>query len=100
MNIFKRYGSILVIILPLLTSCQSNPHNVNVALPKTMPETKITVFAQAIIDMGTMSAIYSDAPLRIMTNEITDNTGTSVATSAEIPRDITDMVKSTLNGFG
>ena len=35
-----------------------------------------------------------------MAKEIVDNTGTSVATSGEIPRDITEMVKSTLNGIG
>lgn len=100
MNFFKRYSFILAVVLPLVTSCQSNPHNVNVTLPKTMPEAKTTVFAQAITEMGTMSAIYSDVPLRLMLNDITDNTGTSVATSAEIPRDITSMVKSTLNAFG
>ena len=100
MNLFKQHGLFLLIILPFLTSCQSNPHNVNVTLPKTIPEAKTTVFTQAIPDLGTMSAIYSTEPLRIMANEITDNTGTSIATSAEIPRDITAMVKSTLNAFG
>lgn len=100
MNFLKQYGSFLILVLPLLTSCQTNPHNVNVALPKTMPETKTTVFAQAITDMGTMSSIYSDVPLHIMANEVIDNTGTSVATSGEIPKDITAMVKSTLNAFG
>jgi len=100
MNSFKQYGLLLVTIMPLLTSCQSNPHNVNVALPKTVPEAKTTIFARAITDMGTMSAIYDTLPLRIMANEITDNTGTSIANNAEIPRDITAMVKSTLNAFG
>lgn len=89
-----------IVILPLLASCQSNPHNVNVTLPKSVPEAKVTLFENAITTMGTMSSIYNDKPLRIMINEITDNTGTSVATSAEIPRDITAMVKSTLNAFG
>ncbi len=35
-----------------------------------------------------------------MARDIFDNTGTSVATSAEIPRDVTEMVKSTLNAIG
>jgi len=100
MSFLKQYSLPLVVILPLLTSCQTAPQNVNVALPKSLPAAKVTVFNQAIYDMGTMSTIYSDKPLRIMANEIVDNTGTSVATSAEIPRDITAMVKSTLNGFG
>lgn len=101
MKFVKRYSLLsAIVVLPLLTSCQSNPQNVNVTLPKSVPEAKVTIFEDAIPKMGTMSAIYSNQPLRIMTNEITDNTGTSVATSAEIPRDITAMVKSTLNGFG
>lgn len=100
MNLLKRYSLSFIVVLPFLTSCQSNPHNVNVALPKTVPEAKTTIFADAISNMGTMGEIYSDVPLRIMANDITDNTGTSVATSAEIPRDITAMVKSTLNAFG
>jgi len=100
MSFLKQYSIPLVVILPLLISCQTAPQNVNVALPKSLPAAKVTAFNQAIYDMGTMSTIYSDQPLRIMANEIVDNTGTSVATSAEIPRDITAMVKSTLNGFG
>ncbi len=101
MKFIKQYSLLsVIVVLPLLSSCQSNPHNVNVTLPKSAPEAKVTIFADAITKMGTMSAIYSNQPLRVMANEITDNTGTSVATSAEIPRDITSMVKSALNAFG
>ena len=100
MSFIKQYSLPLIIVLPFLISCQTVPQNVNVALPKSLPSAKVTVFNQAIYDMGIMSSIYTDQPLRIMSNDIVDNTGTSVATSAEIPRDITAMVKSTLNGFG
>jgi hypothetical protein len=101
MNFFKRYKFILAaVMLPLLTSCQTAPQNVNVELPKTLPVAKVTVFNDAIHKLGTMGAIYNGFPVRVMVNEIVDNTGTSVATQAEIPRDITAMVKSTLNGMG
>ncbi len=100
MNLFNRYSLSLVIVIPLLTSCSSNPHNVNVDLPESMPEAKATAFEKAIREMGIMSAIYTDVPLRIMANDIRDNTGTSAPTSGEIPNDITNMVKSTLNAFG
>jgi hypothetical protein len=99
MNLIKQYKLRLAVVIPLLTSCGS-PLNVNVDLPESMPETKTTTFNKAVNDLGTMSAIYTDVPLRIMANDIKDNTGTSAPTSGEIPNDITNMVKSTLNGFG
>jgi len=84
----------------LLTACESNPQNVDVKLKKSAPTPKFTIYSQAINKMGMMTEIYDSIPLRIMTTEISDNTGTSVATSAEIPRDITEMVKSALNSIG
>jgi hypothetical protein len=100
MNYINHCRLLMIAFVLTLTACQSNPQNVNVALPKSLPEAKETVFEKAIIDMGTMTEIYSDVPLRVMANHITDNTGTSTPTQAEIPRDITAMVKSTLNAFG
>ncbi len=100
MNFIKHRSLLMIVFAIALTACESNPHNVNVALPKTAPEAKATIFEQAIIDMGIMTEIYSDVPLRIMANNIMDNTGTSTPTQGEIPRDITAMVKSTLNAFG
>jgi hypothetical protein len=90
-----------LISLPiLLASCGLNPQNAEIGLDETLPEAKATVYQKAIDQLGMMSTIYTEAPLKIMTKDILDNTGTSVATSAEIPRDITEMVKSTLNGIG
>ncbi len=84
----------------VLFSCGLNPQNADIELNETLPEAKITVYQEAIDQLGLMSSIYSDNSLKIMSKDILDNTGTSVATSAEIPRDITEMVKSTLNGIG
>lgn len=89
------------ISLPLLlVGCGLNPQNADIGLNETLPETKVTVYQQAINQLGLMSTIYGGEPLKVMAKEIVDNTGTSVATNAEIPRDITEMVKSTLNGIG
>lgn len=83
----------------LLGAC-AHPHNVDIALDEPRPEVKTTVFSQAMIDLGLMSEIYGTKKLHLMARDIVDNTGTSLPTQAEIPRDITEMLKSTLNGFG
>lgn len=87
--------------LPMLMGgCGLNPQNADIGLTETLPEAKVTVYQDAINKLGLMTTIYSNQQMKIMTKDIVDNTGTSVATSAEIPRDITEMVKSTLNGIG
>lgn len=86
-------------VIPLV-SCGLNPQNADIDVNNTLPEAKSTIYQQAISQLGLMSYIYGAAPTNVMTNDITDNTGTSVATDAEIPRDITVMAKSTLNGIG
>lgn len=83
-----------------LTGCGLNPQNVEVDLNETLPEAKVTVYQKAIDQLGLMGTVYGDAPLVVMPQEIMDDTGTSGATGAEIPRNITEMVKSTLNNIG
>jgi peptidoglycan hydrolase-like protein with peptidoglycan-binding domain len=80
-----------------MTGC---PHNVDVKLDETLPEVKTTTFTDAVSELGLMSEIYGDKKVRIMPKDILDNTGTSIATNAEVPRDITEMIKSTLNAVG
>ncbi|MGJ0517180.1 MAG: DUF4384 domain-containing protein [Methylomicrobium sp.] len=97
----QQHKSFRIIWLPILIAgCGLNPQNADIGLEETLPEAKVTVYQQGISQLGLMTSIYSSAPLKIMTKDILDNTGTSVATNAEIPRDITEMVKSTLNGIG
>tara|TARA_R110002073_G_scaffold327113_1_gene507528 strand:+ start:484 stop:2019 length:1536 start_codon:yes stop_codon:yes gene_type:complete len=95
---FKEYK--IVWLLFLIAGCGANPQNADIGLNESLPEAKITIYQQAINDMGLMTTIYNTPVLKIMTKDIFDNTGTSIATKAEIPRDITEMVKSTLNGIG
>lgn len=102
-TIFKKkiYSSVLSFsLISLLASCGLNPQSADVDLNTTLPEAKLTLYNSAIRNLGMMSYIYGRPPLHIMSKEISDNTGTSAATKAEIPRDITIMVNSTLNGVG
>lgn len=84
----------------LLVSCGLNPQNADIDMNESLPEAKMTIYQQGIDNLGLMTSIYSNQPLKIMSKDIQDNTGTSVATSAEVPRDMTEMVKSTLNSIG
>lgn len=87
--------------LLLLAACAGiDPANVDVELKKTAPVTKITSYTKALQQLGLMSEIYGSIPLKVQSNPIGDNTGTSGATGGEIPRDITEMIKSSLNSIG
>ncbi len=95
---FREYK--ILCALFLLAGCGANPQNADIGLNESLPEAKVTIYQQAMNDMGLMTNIYNIPTLKIMTKDIFDNTGTSIASKAEIPRDITEMVKSTLNGIG
>lgn len=88
-------------LLLLLVSCASlDPANVDVQLPETAPQAKVTSYSQALRDLGLMTEIYGTSVIKIQSNPIGDNTGTSGTTGGEIPRDITEMIKSSLNSIG
>lgn len=93
-------ASAIALLGVLLGGCSLNPHNVDVELTEHPVESKASNFDQAMRDLGMMSQIYDTKKVHIMARDIIDNTGSSVATEAEIPRDVTEMLKTTLNGFG
>ncbi|MCD6527462.1 MAG: hypothetical protein J7K75_10775 [Desulfuromonas sp.] len=110
MNFRKTYESKLYFVLQmglafcltvLLASCAAvDPGKVDVELKKTAPKIKVTTYSQALSDLGLMSEIYATGSLKIQSNPIGDNTGTAQSTGGEIPRDITEMIKSSLNSIG
>lgn len=82
-------------------SCQSmDPRNVDIEIPETAPAVKITSFTEALPKLGLMTQIYSTDQMNIQSNDIGDRTGASASTGSEIPRDITEMLKTTLNSIG
>ncbi|MFN3920586.1 MAG: DUF4384 domain-containing protein, partial [Methylohalobius sp.] len=80
--------------------CGLNPQNVDRDLNANLPEVKTTIFSEAIRGLGRMNIIYGRGELRVMAKPIVDQTGTSLPTQGEIPQDISEMVKSSLNGIG
>lgn len=84
----------------LVTGCQTDPQKVDVQLPETVPEVKTTNYTRALGDLGRMSEVYDRPQMKVMANPVGDNTGSASSTGGEIPSDITEMQKSTLNTIG
>ena len=88
-------------VLLFLISCASvDPRQVDVEIKEEPPTAKTTSFTEALTLLGKMTEIYGTDELRVQSKDIADNTGTAGATGGEIPRDITEMLKSTLNSIG
>jgi len=102
----KAGNKALLILMSLLLSismfaCASmDPRKVDLELETTPPRVKITSYTQALSDLGLMTEIYGTEKLLIQSNPIGDKTGSSLSTGGEIPRDITEMMKSSLNSIG
>jgi hypothetical protein len=77
-----------------------DPGKVDVELKESAPEVKLTSYTQSLAELGLMTEIYGTGALKIQSNPIGDNTGTATSTGGEIPRDITEMIKSSLNSIG
>ena len=96
-----RFTVLLLSVLFFLVSCASvDPRKVDVELKEEPPEQKITSFTEALAKLGMMTEIYGAETLRVQSKDIEDNTGTARATGGEIPRDVTEMLMSTLNSIG
>lgn len=92
---------LLGLALVLVSSCgEMNPKNVNIELEKSAPVEKVTSYSQALVDLGLMSQIYDTGLMKVQSQDIADETGTSVTTGGEIQRNITEIMKSTLNNIG
>ncbi len=91
----------LSLTLVLLSSCgDMNPKNVNIELEKSAPVVKVTNYTQALLDLGLMSQIYDTGLMKVQSQDIADETGTSVTSGGEIQRNVTEIMKSTLNSIG
>jgi len=89
--------NLIYLTLISLTACSSVPVK---KTQTTTPEIKVTTFTQAIEKLGLMYEIYAKPELRIMPTQILDKTGTSAPSKGEIPYDVTDMMKTSLNNIG
>ncbi len=84
----------------ILAGCAGDPAKVDVQLEETAPEVKVTSYTAALDRLGMMTEIYDTGIVKIQSQGIGDDTGTSATTGGEIQRDITEIMKSTLNAIG
>ncbi len=92
--------SILMTAALILTGCVGDPAKVDVQLEETAPEVKVTSYTVALDRLGLMTEIYDTGIVKIQSQGIGDDTGTAATTGGEIQRDITEIMKSTLNSIG
>jgi len=97
----SRCCTVVVFFMLLLISCAGvDPRDVDVELEQSAPEIKVTSYTEVLSKLGTMSTVFDTGVAKIQCNDITDKTGTARTTGGEIQRNITEIMKSTLNSIG
>ncbi len=93
---------LLILVLPFLfLSCGTlEPKDMELPIEQTGPVQKVTTYTETLNKFGLMMEIYRDQSIKLMVKEIVDKTGASDFTGSEIQRNITEIVKSTLNSMG
>lgn len=81
----------------LLSSCKKVA---DVTLPVEAPKATETSYSQALKKFGRLTKEFRVGTLRVQTTQVQDETGSSAASGAEIPFDITKMIMSAVNGIG
>jgi hypothetical protein len=64
------------------------------------PKARTTGYSTALYDLGQMLDVYIDDPIFIQSKDILDSTGVSNNSFSEIPYNITEIIKSSLNKIG
>ncbi len=88
--------AILLALASLLVSCKQP----TVAIPVEPPKAQETVYTNSLRRFGRLTKEFRVGTLRVQTTQVQDETGSSAATGAEIPFDITKMIMSAINGIG
>ena len=96
-----RSAAVFLIMTLFSVSCaRIDPGKINMEFERSHPEPKITSYSEALTKLGLMSKIYATEAIKVQSIPIYDNTGSSTSTGGEIPKDISEMVKSALNSIG
>ncbi len=96
---FLLFTTILIYVLGISGCSVYDPP---IELPDSPPYSEDNSYTEALYELGMMSEIYNIPLTKFQSTFIMDDTGASLplATGAEIQRDITEIVKSTLNSIG
>jgi len=101
-QIKKAVGTVLILfsLLTILSCASLDPRDVRVELEEAIPAPKETMFYDTLSALGEMTEVYNSKQLKIQCMKVIDDTGSSVATRAEIPGEITEILKSSLTAIG
>jgi hypothetical protein len=92
---------ILAVMLSACAVAESSFKKVDELVPATAaPQAKETSFQQPLLMLGKMAKTYGTKKLYVQCERVGDDTGAGQASGAEIPIDITEMIKTALNGIG
>lgn len=88
--------AILLALAFMLVSCKQP----SVTIPVEPPKAQETAYTSSLRKFGRLTKEFRVGTLRVQTTQVQDETGSSAATGAEIPFDITKMIMSAINGIG
>ncbi len=88
--------AILLALAALLVSCKQP----GVTVPVEPPKPQETTYTSSLRKFGRLTKEFRVGTLRVQTTQVQDETGSSAASGAEIPFDITKMIMSAINGIG
>ncbi len=100
---FVYFGLGVFLICLIANGCVSSsvePAKIDLSLEESRPVAKLTSYTETLRTLGLMTEIYDTGQLLIQSDPVGDNTGASAHTGGEIPRDITEILKSSLNSIG
>ena len=93
------FATVSIIASALIVGC-ANPQKVDIKLKERKIVQKKSNYTASLDGFGRMTEIFASKKAKIQSKGITDDTGTSQATGGEIPIDITEMIKSSINKIG
>ncbi len=93
------FTTISIIASTLIVGC-ANPQKVDIKLKERKIVQKKSNYTASLDVFGRMTEIYASKDAKIQSKGVTDDTGTSQATGGEIPIDITEMIKTSINKIG
>jgi len=94
-------SSLLAASVLALSACGGvAPKHASAELKQSAPKQFVTSYSEALEQLGLMTEVYGSSVLKVQSQAVGDDTGASGATGGEIQRDISNIVKSTLNSIG
>lgn len=90
----------LLVVLALACLAAACAKRKEITLPTEAPLQKATPYSEALARLGRLTKLFGSERIFIQAQPVQDSTGTAQAGGAEIPFDVTEMLKSSVNKIG